>query len=83
MIGIFEGFKLTFGSFGQQYTTINGQVYLTWFNFEDPKLRGLTEGALVEFEARPAPTALCDSPAVSENLPWARLLRVLRKAGDE
>lgn len=39
MRGTFEGFKVTFGSFGQQYTTIDGQVYLTWFDAGDPELR--------------------------------------------
>lgn len=81
MTGTFEGFKVTFGSFGQQYTTIDGQVYLTWFDAADPKLRGLGKGAVVEFEARPAPTVLCNSPAVREDLPSATLLRVLSKEG--
>jgi hypothetical protein len=81
MRGTFEGFELTFGSLGQQYTTIDGQVYLTWFDAADPKLRGLGEVALVEFEARPGPTVLCTSPAIREDLPSATLLRVLRRAG--
>ena len=81
MTGTFEGFRVTFGSFGQQYTTIDGQVYLTWFDAADVKLRGLGEGSVVEFEARPAPTLLCDSPAIREDLPSARLVRVLKKAG--
>ena len=81
MIGTFEGLKLTFGSFGQQYTSIDGQVYLTWFDVADPKLRGLVDGAVVEFEARPAPTVLCTSPAVREELPSGTLLRVVREAG--
>ncbi len=81
MTGTFQSFRLTHGSLGQQYTTIDGQVYLTWFDAGDPKLRGLGEGAVVEFEARHAPTVLCNSPAVHEDLPSATLLRVLRKAG--
>lgn len=81
MIGTFEEFEVTFGSLGQQYTKIDGQVYLTWFDAADPRLRGLGNGALVEFEARPAPTVLCDSPALREDFPSATLLRVLRKAG--
>ena len=79
MTGTFQSFKVTQGSFGQQYTTIDGQVYLTWFDAADPKLRGLGEGAVVEFEARPAPTMLCDSPAIREDLPSATLLRVVRR----
>ncbi len=82
MTGTFQGFNVTFSSFGQQYTTIDGQVYLTWFDAADPKLRGLSEGSVVEFEAQPAPTVLCDSPAVRENLPSASLLRILRKTGE-
>ncbi len=81
MTGIFQEFQAAFGSFGQQYTRIDGQVYLTWFDAADPKLVELEQGAVVEFEARPAPTVLCDSPAVSDNLPSARLLRVVRRAG--
>ena len=82
MTGTFQGFDITFGSFGQQYTTIDGQVYLTWFDAADPNLRGVVEGEVVEFEARPAPTVLCDSPTVREDLPSATLLRVLRKTGE-
>lgn len=79
MKGTFQSFRVTHGSFGQQYTTIDGQVYLTWFDASDPKLRGLAEGAVVEYEARPAPTVLCHGPGVSENLPSATLLRVVGK----
>ena len=81
MTGTFQNFRVTHGSFGQQYTTIDGQVYLTWFDAADRKLRGLGEGAVVEFEARPAPTVLCDSPAICEGLPSATLVRVLRRRG--
>ena len=81
MIGVFEGFELTFGSFGQQYTTIDGRKYVTYLDLADRKLRGLGKGAVVEFEAGPAPTVLCNSPAVREDLPSATLLRVMRKAG--
>ncbi len=82
MIGIFQGFELTFGSFGQQYTTIDGRRYVTWFDAAVPNLGGLETGVQVEFEPRPAPTELCDRPAVQENLPSARLLRVLTNAED-
>ncbi len=81
MTGVFEGFDVMHGSFGQQYTTVDGVVYLTWFDVADPKLRGLVDGAVVEFESRPAPTVLCTSPAVREDLPSATLLRVVREAG--
>jgi hypothetical protein len=80
MTGTFQGFVVTFGLFGQQYATIDGLVYLTWFDAANPKLRGLGEGAVVEFEVRPAPTVLCDSPAVREDLPSAILRRVLGEA---
>ena len=76
-IGTFEDFELTFGSFGQQYTTIDGRRYITYFDLADPKLKGLEPGARVEFETRPGPTVLCPSPHVSEPLPSADLVRVL------
>jgi hypothetical protein len=77
MIGTFDKFELTHGSFGQQYTTIDGEVYLTWFDLVDRKLNGLKPGVRVEFEPRPAPTVLCHSPHVSEELPSAELVRVV------
>lgn len=69
MIGIFERFEVRHGSFGQQYTRIDGRVYLTWFDAADPNLRGLRPGARVEYEATEGPTVLCHSPHVSEQLP--------------
>jgi hypothetical protein len=76
-IGTFESFEMTFGSFGQQYTTIDGQKYITYFDLAGPKLRGLGPGARVEFEARPGPTVLCNSPRVNEQLPSASVVRVV------
>ena len=67
---------MTFGLFGQQYTTINGKRYITFFDLADRRLQGLKVGARVEFEARPAPTVLCHSPLVSEELESAVLVRV-------
>ena len=32
MIGTFESFELAFGSFGQQYATIDGKKYITFFD---------------------------------------------------
>ena len=81
MTGTFENFELTFGSFGQQYTTIDGRRYITWFNLADPKLKGLERGARVEFEARPGPTVLCHMPQVTSDLPSARLVRVTERVG--
>jgi len=78
MIGTFENFKVTHGSFGQQYTTIDGQIYLTWFDWADPNLRGLAGGARVEYETRPAPTVLCHSPWVQDHLPSAKRVRVVK-----
>jgi hypothetical protein len=65
MKGTFQRFELTFGSFGQQYTTIDGRNYITFFDLMDPKLRGLEAGAKVEFDATEAPTMLCDDPLVT------------------
>ena len=79
MIGTFEKFDLTFGWFGQQYTTIVGVKYVTWLDLAGPKLKGLEAGARVEFEARPGPTVLCDAPRVTTELPSARLVRVAER----
>lgn len=77
MIGFFQGFRVARGSFGQQYTTIDGQLYLTWFDLCDPKLRGLRPGCRVQYDARPSPTVLCHSPHITEHLPSATLSAVL------
>lgn len=79
MIGTFEKFELAFGSFGQQFKTIDGVKYLTWFDLMDPDLKGLKAGAEVEYEVRPAPTVLCDVPRVTSGLPSARLVRVAER----
>jgi hypothetical protein len=75
-IGAFENFKLTFGSFGQQCTTIDGRKHIPYFDLADPKLRGLGPGAGGEFEARPGPTLLGHNPHVSEQLPSADVVAV-------
>ena len=75
----FQEFRLTFGSFGQQYTRIDGREYITFFDLMDPNLRGLKPGAKVEFDATEGPTKLCDSPHVTEALPRAKLLRVVQE----
>ncbi len=79
MTGTIQSFELTFGTFGHQYTTIDGQVYLTWFDLRNPMLQGLGVGATVEFDTRPVPTVLCHSPRVEDKLPSAILLRVVRR----
>jgi hypothetical protein len=75
--GTFENFEVTFGSFGQQYTTIDGQKYVTYFDLADPKLKGLEPGVRVEFEPRPGPTILCHGPHVREDLPSAKLVGIM------
>lgn len=76
--GIFQGFEVTLGQFGQQYTTIDGVKFITHFDLADPKLKGLQPGARVQYEPRPWPTVLCNSPYVAEELASAVLLRVER-----
>ncbi len=80
-IGVFQGFEVTHGQFGQQYTTIDGTRFITWFDLNDPKLKGLQKGCRVEFAVIPAPTVLCHSPRVQEYLPSASILRVLQEGG--
>ena len=57
MIGVFEKYELTFGSFGQQYTTIGGRQYITFFDLTDPHLRGLQCGVEIEFAHLQLPAA--------------------------
>ena len=77
MTGTLEKFVLTFGSFGHQHTTIDGVEYVTWFDLCSPKLKGLKEGASVEYEPHPGPTVLCHGPRYEINLPSAELGAVL------
>jgi hypothetical protein len=79
MTGKFQGFELTFGSFGQQYATIDGNRYVTCFDLTDPNIRGLKPGVRVEFETFQGPTKLCDEPRVMQKLPMAKLLRTIRE----
>lgn len=75
--GTVGAIELTLGSFGQQYATIDGRRFVTWFDYRDPALAGLRPGCRVEYRARPAPTPLCHAPRVTEALPAATLLRVI------
>jgi hypothetical protein len=77
MTGTVQKFALTFGSFGQQYTTIDGVEYVTWFDLCDPRLKGFREGAVVEYEPRLGPTVLCHSPHYVLGLPSAAIKGVL------
>ena len=77
-LGTFEKVEFTFGSFGHQYTTIDGQRYVTWFDLCNPRLKGLSPGATVEFTSQPAPTVLCNSPRFEIQAPCATLLRVVK-----
>ena len=62
MIGTFEDFHVTHGSFGEQFTKINGQICVTYWDAGDRNLRVIGAGATEEFEAKPVPTLLCSSP---------------------
>jgi hypothetical protein len=79
MIGTFQSFQVAHGPFGHQYTTIDGRVYVTRFDLQDPNLKGLEPGCRVVFHTRPAPTVLCRSPWVQDGLPSATLLRVVAR----
>ncbi len=78
MTGTFQEFEVRHGSFGEQHSTIDGVKYLTWFDLTDPELKGLHAGAKVEYEVRPGPTVLCDTPRVQSGLASAKLIRVLK-----
>ncbi len=80
-IGTFQGFEVTHGQFGQQYTMIDGTKFITWFDLNDRNLKGLQKGCMIEFVATPAPTVLCHSPRVQECLPSANILRVIQEGG--
>lgn len=47
--GTIDKIDYTSGGAGNQWTTIDGKRYATWFDFRDPKLKGLRSGAKVEF----------------------------------
>lgn len=76
MVGIVQGVGFTHAQFGQQYTTIEGVKYITYFDLSNPKLKGLKPGVRVEHEPKLGPTVFCHSPYVAEELPNAVLLRV-------
>jgi hypothetical protein len=82
MKGTFQKFQITQGSFGQQYATIDGVRYLTWFDLMDQNLRGLRAGATVEYEVRAGPTVLCDMPLVQSGLASAKLVRVVKTTAE-
>jgi hypothetical protein len=79
MVGTLERFEVTHGSFGQQFCTIDGRRYATFFDMTDRRLRGLQPGVTVEYESMEGPTVLCHSPQVSVDLPTAILVRVAKR----
>lgn len=81
LTGTFQDFRLTLGSCGHQYSTIDGQEFITWFDLRNPALKGLQPGCHVEYETRAAPTVLCHTPRVVEPLPSATLFRVIHPGG--
>ena len=83
MTGTLQDFRLSFGSCGEQRSTIDGQEFITWFDLRNPALKGLQPGCRVEYETRPAPTVLCHSPWVQDNLPSATLLRVVKQTAED
>lgn len=44
MVGTVQGVGFTHAQFGQQYTTIEGVNYITYFDLSNPKLKGLKPG---------------------------------------
>lgn len=79
--GVIEKIQLTYSDLGQQYTTINGKTYHTWFDFAN----GIREGLLVEYEEE-LEAKVCDCPhpgnrnaAVYADV--ARNVRVIPKMG--
>ena len=77
MIGTVDDIRLTHGGFGEQYTTIDGERYVTYFDFRNPRLAGLKPGCRVQFESRPGPTRLCGVPDISARCGSATLIQVI------
>ena len=72
--GVVNKIRYTNGGFGEQYTTIDGVEYVTYFDIMDPKLKGLGTGARVRYTSKDGPTRL--GGPVSSTLGSARLLEV-------
>lgn len=81
--GVVERIELSHGDLGQQYTTINGKVYHTWFDFAD----GIQQGVTVEFEEE-LNAKICDCPhqgnsRASVYADVARITRILGRMGED
>jgi hypothetical protein len=50
MIGTIENIEFTSGGAGNQWTTIDGVKYATYWNFNSSVGKGIKRGAHVEFE---------------------------------
>lgn len=70
MIGIVEKIQFTHGGLGNQFTTINGECFFTWWDYKD----GVKEGVTVEYAVERNAT-LCSSPHIIGNR--ATIVRVV------
>jgi hypothetical protein len=76
--GRVNSIRYTRNGFGEQYTSINGVTYVTYFDLGDPKLKGLSRPwAHVRFTSVDGPTKLCDSPRVTVECGRATLIEVV------
>jgi hypothetical protein len=77
-VGRIDSIRYTRNAFGEQYTTIDGVTYVTWFDLANPKLAGLhTPGARVRFTSVNGPTKMCDAPRVTVECGRATLIEVV------
>jgi hypothetical protein len=77
--GIVQRIRVPSRGFGEQYTTIDGETYITYFDFRDPKLNGLKHGSKVRYKTSPGPTNLSHSPKITSDLGTAVLLEVINE----
>jgi hypothetical protein len=75
LVGTIEKIDFKLHSFGEQYTTIDGQEYVTHINLSDPACAGIRTLAVVEFEVAPEPKVLCNHSLVEVDLPSATQVR--------
>lgn len=78
--GVVENIAYTYGGAGNQFVTIDGVTYVTWFDVMNPALKGLKVGCKVMFISTPGPTTLFSQPMLTTPRSTATLLGVIVKA---
>jgi hypothetical protein len=72
MIGRVDNVEFTFGSFGHQWTTIDGRRFITWWDWNELNIR---PGVIVEYTVEEG-AKVWDHPLVHGNI--ARIERIVQ-----